>query len=111
MPATASAVRSSSPSRAATPTTAPSSPPDGGDPGSPHRPRTVPDGPGRPRVRPAHVLGDKGYSSRAIRTWLRRHGISHTIPERADQVRNRLNRGSRHPRSLADVGVTFDDRT
>ncbi|MFH8257037.1 transposase [Streptomyces roseolus] len=25
-------------------------------------------GPGRPRVRPDHVLGDKGYSSRAIRT-------------------------------------------
>ncbi|EMF27352.1 DNA polymerase III subunit alpha, partial [Streptomyces gancidicus BKS 13-15] len=43
-------------------------------------------GPGRPRVRPSHVLGDKGYSSRAIRTWLRRRGISHTIPERADQV-------------------------
>lgn len=55
-------------------------------------PRT---GPGRPRVRPSHVLGDKGYSSRAIRTWLRRRGISHTIPERADQVRNRLNRGGR----------------
>ncbi|GLX48789.1 hypothetical protein Shyhy01_17390 [Streptomyces hygroscopicus subsp. hygroscopicus] len=36
-------------------------------------PRT---GPGRPRVRPSHVLGDKGYSSRAIRTWLRRRGIS-----------------------------------
>ncbi|MFD6729439.1 MULTISPECIES: IS5 family transposase [Actinomycetes] len=52
-------------------------------------------GPGRPRVRPAHVLGDKGYSSRAIRTWLRRRGIGHTIPERADQVRNRLRRGSR----------------
>ncbi|MFE4869862.1 IS5 family transposase [Streptomyces sp. NPDC056682] len=52
-------------------------------------------GPGRPRVRPAHVLGDKGYSSKAIRTWLRRHGISHTIPERADQVRNRARRGSR----------------
>jgi transposase len=46
-------------------------------------------------VRPAHVLGDKGYSSRAIRTWLRRRGISHTIPERADQVRNRLGRGRR----------------
>ncbi|MBA4866953.1 transposase, partial [Streptomyces sp. PSKA54] len=54
--------------------------------------------PGRPRVRPAHVLGDKGYSSRAIRTWLRRHGIGHTIPERADQVRNRLRRGSRRGR-------------
>ncbi|MGW2865300.1 IS5 family transposase [Streptomyces sp. NPDC001205] len=52
-------------------------------------------GPGRPRVRPAHVLGDKGYSSKAIRTWLRRRGIGHTIPERADQVRNRARRGRR----------------
>ncbi len=51
-------------------------------------------GPGRPRVRPAHVLGDKGYSSKAIRAWLRRRGIGHTIPERADQIRNRLRRGS-----------------
>jgi hypothetical protein len=25
-------------------------------------------GPGRPRVRPDHVIGDKGYSSKAIRT-------------------------------------------
>ncbi|MFD0287785.1 IS5 family transposase [Streptomyces lutosisoli] len=58
-------------------------------------------GPGRPRTRPAHVLGDKGYSSRAIRTWLRRHGIGHTIPERADQVRNRLRRGSRGGRPPA----------
>lgn len=31
----------------------------------------------------------------AVRTWLRRRGISHTIPERADQLRNRLRRGSR----------------
>jgi transposase len=61
-------------------------------------PRT---GPGRPRVRPTHVLGDKGYSSRAIRTWLRRRGISHTIPERADQIRNRLRRGSRGGRPPA----------
>jgi transposase len=50
-------------------------------------------GPGRPRVRSAHVLGDKGYSSKAIRTWLRRRDIAHTIPERADQIRNRLRRG------------------
>ncbi|RPK43448.1 Transposase DDE domain protein [Streptomyces sp. ADI92-24] len=56
---------------------------------------------GRPRVRPAHVLGDKGYSSRAIRTWLRRRGIAHTIPERADQARNRLRRGSRGGRPPA----------
>ncbi|MEF9908694.1 IS5 family transposase [Streptomyces sp. P5-A9] len=52
-------------------------------------------GAGRPRVRPAHVLGDKGYSSKAIRTWLRRKNIPHTIPERADQTRNRVRRGSR----------------
>ncbi|MFJ9026460.1 IS5 family transposase [Streptomyces sp. NPDC102259] len=58
-------------------------------------------GPGRPRARPTHVLGDNGYSSRAIRTWLRGRGISHTIPERADQIRNRLRRGSRGGRPPA----------
>jgi transposase len=52
-------------------------------------------GPGRPRTRPSHVLGDKDYSSKAIRTCLRRRGIAHTIPERADQVRNLARRGSR----------------
>ncbi|MFC9341531.1 IS5 family transposase [Streptomyces sp. NPDC057021] len=57
--------------------------------------------PGRPRVRPDHVLGDKGYSSKAIRAWLRRRGIAHTIPERADQVRNRARRGSRGGRPPA----------
>ncbi|MFB8106761.1 IS5 family transposase [Streptomyces sp. NPDC056007] len=51
-------------------------------------------GPGRPRTRPVHVLGDKGYSSRAIRTWPRCRGIAHTIPERADQVRNRARLGT-----------------
>ncbi len=45
-------------------------------------------------MRPDHVIGDKGYSSKAIRTWLRRRDIAHTIPERADQVANRLRRGS-----------------
>jgi transposase len=50
---------------------------------------------GRPRTRPDRVLADKGYSSRAIRTWLRARGIAHTIPERADQRRNRLRRGNR----------------
>ncbi|MET7796875.1 transposase [Streptomyces decoyicus] len=32
-------------------------------------------GQGRPRARSAHVLGEKGYSSKAIRAWLRRRGI------------------------------------
>lgn len=51
-------------------------------------------GPGRPRTRPDHVLADKGYSSKAIRTELRRRDISHTIPERTDQKNNRKRRGS-----------------
>jgi transposase len=49
---------------------------------------------GRPRTRPAHLLGDKGYSVAAIRAGLRRRGIRVTIPERKDQQKNRLKRGS-----------------
>ena len=37
--------------------------------------------PGRPRTRPGRVLGDKAYSSSAIRTHLRRRGIKATIPQ------------------------------
>jgi transposase len=55
-------------------------------------PRT---GPGRPRTRPGHLVADKGYSSRAIRAYLRRRGIRHTIPERVDQKAGRARRGSR----------------
>jgi transposase len=49
---------------------------------------------GRPRVRPLRVRGDKAYSSRANRAYLRRRGIRCTIPEPADQIRNRRRRGS-----------------
>ncbi|WP_455568469.1 IS5 family transposase [Streptomyces lasiicapitis] len=55
-------------------------------------PRT---GVGRPRTRPDHVLADKAYTSRENRCYLRRRGISHTIPERLDQRRHRHHRGSR----------------
>ncbi|MFE9137722.1 IS5 family transposase [Streptomyces sp. NPDC007355] len=53
-------------------------------------PRT---GPGRPRVRPLRVRGDKAYSSRANRAYLRKRGIRCTIPEPADQAANRKQRG------------------
>ena len=49
---------------------------------------------GRPRTRPGRGLGDKAYSSSAIRAHLRRRNIKATIPEPADQARNRLRRGS-----------------
>ncbi|WP_433378005.1 IS5 family transposase [Streptosporangium sp. CA-115845] len=51
-------------------------------------------GPGRPRSRPERVRGDKAYSSRANRTYLRRRGIRATIPEPADQIAHRKKRGS-----------------
>lgn len=50
-------------------------------------------GRGRPWTRPRRVLADKGYSSRAIRDYLRQRGITATIPERADQQANRRRRG------------------
>ena len=50
-------------------------------------------GRGRPRTRPDRVLADKAYSSRAIRSGLRRRRIKATIPEPAGQQANRLRRG------------------
>ena len=51
-------------------------------------------GPGRPRTRPGVVLADKAYSSRAIRSHLRRRAIRAVIPEPSDQIRHRADRGS-----------------
>ncbi|MGW4983856.1 IS5 family transposase [Streptomyces mirabilis] len=48
---------------------------------------------GRPRTRPAAVLADRAYSSRAIRGHLRRRGIRAVIPHPADQIGHRLRRG------------------
>ncbi len=50
-------------------------------------------GPGRPRTRPLAVLADRAYSSRAIRSHLRRRGIRAVIPQPSDQVGHRLRRG------------------
>ncbi|MFF0509223.1 IS5 family transposase [Streptomyces fimicarius] len=53
-------------------------------------PRT---GLGRPRVRPLRARGDKAHSSRPNRAYLRKRGIRCTIPECADQARNRKRKG------------------
>src|SRR3954469_3581924 len=45
-------------------------------------------GPGRPRVRPRRAVGDKGYSSRALRQDCRRRGIRHTLPRRRTEQRS-----------------------
>jgi transposase len=43
-------------------------------------------GRGRPRLR--RILGDKGYSSKAIRALCRRRGIRYTIPHRCNEHRS-----------------------
>jgi transposase len=42
---------------------------------------------GRPKRRPRRVAGDKAYSSRTIRQYLRRHGIRITIPRKHNEAR------------------------
>jgi transposase len=69
-------------------------------------------GRGRPRTRPGRVLADKAYSSTAIRAHLRRRGIKATIPEPADQARNRLRRGRNGGRPPAfDLGAYKERNT
>lgn len=65
---------------------------------------------GRPRTTPDRVLGDKAYSSRAIRRLLRRRGIAATIPERRDQEANRRRRGRLGGRPSAFDKQVYRDR-
>ncbi|MER5379282.1 IS5 family transposase [Streptomyces sp. NPDC002688] len=51
--------------------------------------------PGRPRTRPLAVLADRAYSSRAIRSHLRRRGIRASSRSPSDQIGHRLRRGRR----------------
>ncbi|WP_435881313.1 hypothetical protein [Streptosporangium subroseum] len=67
-------------------------------------------GAGRPRTRPGALLGDKGDSSKKIRTYLRRRGIKAVIPERKDQLANRKRKGSRGGRPHAFDRQTYKQR-
>ncbi|MFJ7179174.1 transposase [Streptomyces massasporeus] len=59
-------------------------------------------GPGRPRTRPDRVRADKAYASRKNCAYLRRRGIRCTIPDKADQARNRR-KARRARRTAAEV--------
>jgi hypothetical protein len=48
----------------------------------------------RPRTRPDRALADKAYGGRANRACLRRRKIAATIPEQADRLQHRKNKGS-----------------
>ncbi|WP_202121526.1 IS5 family transposase [Streptomyces sp. BA2] len=52
-------------------------------------------GSGRPRKKPDSVAADKAYSNGPCREYLRRRGIWHTIPEKADSRAARLRKRSR----------------
>ena len=53
--------------------------------------------PSRPRKLPARLLADRGYSFEGCRSLLRSRGISHTIPERKDQIERRAGRPGHRP--------------
>lgn len=55
------------------------------------------------RRRPGALLGDKAYSTRAIRAWARRHHVRLTVPERVDQIAQRQRRPGRKPRFERDT--------
>jgi putative transposase len=67
-------------------------------------------GPGRPRTRPAALIGDKAYSSRANRELLRSKRVKTVIPQPADQIAHRERRGSAGGRPPAFDSVTYKDR-
>ena len=60
-------------------------------------------GRGRPRHRPKRVVGDKGYSSRRIRRYLRRKGIGGVIPhKRNERGRGRFDRAAYRERNRVE---------
>ncbi|MCR4487743.1 IS5 family transposase [Micrococcus luteus] len=65
---------------------------------------------GRPRTRPEAVLGDKAYSSRAIRAHLRARRIKAVIPEPADQQGHRRRRGPRGGRPMSLDATAYKGR-
>ncbi|MCX5367244.1 IS5 family transposase [Streptomyces sp. NBC_00124] len=65
---------------------------------------------GPPRTRPDHVCGDKAYSSRRNRRYLRRRQIKHTIPEPKNQKVNRQRRGSHGGRPTGFDSTTYKRR-
>ena len=47
-------------------------------------------GPARPKLRPRTVVGDRGYTGKPSRDYLRRRGISAVIPQLKTEKRSRL---------------------
>jgi transposase len=79
-------------------------------------------GPGRPRVRPDRVVGDKGYTGRRRRAYCRRRGIRYTIPRRRDErrtgpfdratyrLRNRVERLLNRAKQFRSLATRYEKR-
>jgi len=67
-------------------------------------------GRGRPRTRPAALIGDKAYSSRGTRAMLRTRGIKAVIPQCADEIGHRHRRGSAGGRPRGFDAVPYKGR-
>jgi transposase len=79
-------------------------------------------GPGRPRLRPHRLVGDKGYSSHSFRQYLRRRGIRYTIPRRSNEhrggsfdktiyrLRNRVERLINRLKQYRRIATRYDKR-
>jgi transposase len=59
-------------------------------------------GRGRPRLRPARVAGDKGYSSRRIRRYLRTRGIGVVIARQKRERRVRFDKAAYRQRNVVE---------
>lgn len=53
-------------------------------------------------MRPDRVAGDKGYSSRKIRRYLRRRGIGAVIPRQKRERRTRFDKAAYRERNLVE---------
>ncbi len=79
-------------------------------------------GRGRPKVRPRRLSGDKSYSSKEIRRYLRRRGIRITIPRKTNErrggpfdraiyrLRNRLERLINRLKQFRRVATRYEKR-
>lgn len=65
---------------------------------------------GRPRTRPDAVAGDKAYSSRGNRVYLRKRRIEAVIPEKRDQAANRKKKGSKGGRPVSHDAGLYKER-
>ena len=63
-------------------------------------------GRGRPRIRPLRLVGDKGYTGRRIRSYLRRRGIRLTITRLSSEPRRgSFNREIYRQRNLVERAI------